>query len=78
MTEGDINGFNSLDKDGFEYREWLALKYARDWAASGGASSDDGYMADFKSQYTEQERGYILKLIRLQDFANHFMNTFGG
>lgn len=78
ITGDEIDKLIALDPKDFEHREWLALKYARDWTALGGNEPAGSYMEDFRDLYTRKERAYILKLIRMMRFANYFNNTFRG
>ena len=66
---------NDLDKSGFEYKEWLALQYAKDWSALNGEEPQGDYIEDFKSHYSEEQRGYILKIVRMMRFTNSLGRT---
>lgn len=76
ITGNDIETLIALDPKDFEYREWLALKYAQDWVALDGDEPAGDYMDEYRNQYSERERKYILKLMRMMRFANFFNNTF--
>ena len=78
MSKDDFSKFNDLSEEAFDRREWLALEFARNWAASGGAPVEGPNSDEFRTQYSEEEQGRILKLIRIQDFANHVVNTIRG
>lgn len=78
IGEGEIEKLIALDKNDFEYREWLALKYAQDWIFLGGAEPAGEHIDDFRRAYGAQERKYILKLMRVMRFANCWNNTFHG
>ena len=78
IGEGEIEKLITLDTKDFEYREWLALKYAQDWVYLGGAEPAGEFMADFRREYGARERKYILKLMRVMRFANCWNNTFHG
>ena len=73
-----LTGSLTLDRNNFEYREWLALKYAQDRILLGGREPGSDYMDDFRKHYTEQERARILKLVRMMRFANLWNNTLQG
>ena len=45
MTDTEIEKLIDLNKSDFEYREWLALKYAQDWAFLNGAEPESAYVA---------------------------------
>jgi protein-S-isoprenylcysteine O-methyltransferase Ste14 len=64
-----------LKKSDFEYREWLALKYAQDWAFLSGAEPKSDYMADYHSHYSKEQREYIHKIMRMMRFTNSLGNT---
>ncbi len=74
MSDEDIELLMNLDPQKFEYKEWLALKYAQDWAFLEGEEPMGEYMADFKAHYTKRERAYILKTMRFMRFANNLGN----
>lgn len=76
INGSDIDKLIALDPKDFEYREWLALKYAQDWVALGGDEPAGDYMDDYRNRYSDRERKYILKLMRMMRFANYFNNTF--
>jgi hypothetical protein len=66
----------NLKKSGFEYKEWLALKYAQDRAFLHGSEPAGDYMDDYHKYYSEKERAYILKIINMMMFMNSVGNTF--
>jgi hypothetical protein len=78
ITREEIGRLVELDPKDFEYREWLALKYAQDWILLGGREPDSDYMNDFRTHYTGKERARILKLIRMMRLANLWNNTMQG
>jgi hypothetical protein len=78
ITREEIDRLVALDRKDFEYREWLALKYAQDWILLGGSEPASDYMDDFRGHYTEKERARILKLVRMMRFANLWNNTLQG
>ena len=65
-----------LDHEHFEYRQWLALKYAQEWTFLGGEDPAGSYMEDFRSQYSHEERRFVLKLMRMMLFANYAGNLY--
>ena len=75
MTDTEIEELIELNKSKFEYREWLALKYAQDWAFSKGAEPKGDYVGDFKSHYPEKQREYMRKIMRMMRFTNSLGNT---
>ncbi|MBP7583242.1 MAG: hypothetical protein KBA61_04355 [Spirochaetes bacterium] len=78
ITQGEIERLIALDEKEFDYREWLALRYAQDWVYLGGEEPAGEYMDDFRREYGARERKYILKLMRMMRFANLWNNTFHG
>ena len=76
MTLEETNALLALKKEHFKYREWLALKFAQDFIFMGKEPANTPYMDDFKSQYTQKQKSYVLKFIRMQEFANYMANTF--
>ncbi len=75
MTKEEIENLISLEKSDFEYREWLALKFARDLVYADGKAPKGEYLKEFKEQYSEKDRGYILKLAKMQYFLTRVMHT---
>jgi len=75
LTDAEIEGLIDLNRSDFEYREWLALKYAQDWALQNGAEPQGDYTADFRSHYPEEQREYIHKIMRMMRFTNSLGNT---
>jgi protein-S-isoprenylcysteine O-methyltransferase Ste14 len=76
MTDREIEELIELKKSDFEYREWLALKYAQDWALLNGAEPESAYVADFESHYPKEQREYLKKIMRMMRFTNSLGNTF--
>ena len=70
----EINKLIQLEKADFEYKEWLALKYAQDWVFLNGEEPAGDYIIDYKKIYTTKEQGYILKLLRIMRFFNYLNN----
>lgn len=78
ITGGQIDRLTKLERSDFGYREWLALKYAQEWAMLDGREPESDYMHDFRKHYSEKERARILKLVRMMRFANLWNNTMQG
>jgi hypothetical protein len=78
ITPEEIEKLITLDRNSFEYGEWLILKYAQDWIILDGQEPAGDYMEEFRRRYSKRERGYFLKLIRMMRFANYWNNTFSG
>jgi protein-S-isoprenylcysteine O-methyltransferase Ste14 len=75
MTDTEIQKLIGLNKSDFDYREWLALKYAQDWALLNGAEPESAYVGDFQSHYPQEQREYIKKIMRMMRFTNSLGNT---
>lgn len=75
MTDAEIEELIELNRSHFEYREWLALKYAQDWALLNGSEPKGDYLADFRSHYSLEQREYIHKILRMMRFTNSLGNT---
>jgi protein-S-isoprenylcysteine O-methyltransferase Ste14 len=75
MTDSEIERLIELNKSDFEYKEWLALKYAQDWVFLNGAEPKSDSMADYQSHYPKEQREYIHKIMRLMRFTNSLGNT---
>ncbi|MGV7929910.1 MAG: hypothetical protein AB2L13_13590 [Spirochaetota bacterium] len=78
LTDGQIEDLLILDPLKFEYREWLALRYAQDRAFLDGAEPAGEHVREYNRHYTEAERARVDKLIRAMQFANYWNNTFRG
>ena len=78
MTDAEIEKLIELKKSDFEYKEWLALKYAQDWIFLNGAEPQSAYMADYQSHYPKEQREYIHKIMRMMRFTNSLGNTLSG
>ena len=66
----------TLRRENFDYREWLALCFAREGVFSRGKVSGWEFLSEYEGAYTRRERKYILKLIRLMEFFNCAGNIF--
>ena len=78
IDDQEIEKLIALNKDAFEYREWLALKFAQDTAFLGGGEPAGEYVEDYQRLYTKKERKYILKIIRFMMFTNYWANSAKG
>jgi len=78
LSRQEIDDLLLLDPEKFEHREWLALKYAQDWAFLDGGEPAGSYMEDFDKTYTAEEKQRIVKLLKMIQFANYWNNTFRG
>ena len=58
------------------HKEWLALKYAQDWTFLDGDEPAGDYIADYHSSHSDEEKGYILKILHMMRFTNSISNTF--
>jgi len=76
ITKDGYLSLIKLDKKDFEYREWVALTYAREWAFAKGGIVPEKYFEEFKKYYSTIERKLILKLIRTMLFANYCGNAY--
>lgn len=76
LTKQDIEKLAYLRPQDFERREWVALAFAREWAWGQGSVADSGLSREFESLYTREERGRIIKLVRMMDFFNCLGNLF--
>lgn len=76
LSEDRIEDLLTLDREKFEYREWLALRYAQDRAFLDGAEPADDYVEEYRRSYTPEERSRISKLVTAMLFANYWNNTF--
>lgn len=74
LTNENMEDLNVLDPSRFEHKEWVALRYARDYTYLGGHEPAGQVRDDFIKLYNRQEREDILKLIRMMRFANYFSN----
>jgi protein-S-isoprenylcysteine O-methyltransferase Ste14 len=75
LTDEELGELVELNKKRFDYGEWLALKYAQDWAFLNGAEPQGDYVGDFLSHYSVEQREYIRKVMRMMRFMNSLGNT---
>jgi hypothetical protein len=75
LTDDEISKLSNISKSDFEYREWVALNYARDFATLGGKEPAGEYLEDYYSLYSEKEQKHILKIARQMDFINRLIST---
>ena len=75
LSEQEIEKLIHLNQSDFDYREWLPLKYAQDWAFLNGSTPQGKYVADYHSHYSEEQRAYFLKIMRMMRFMNSLGNT---
>jgi hypothetical protein len=75
LTDDEISKLGNISKSDFEYRKWVALNYARDFATLGGKEPAGEYLEDYYSLYSEKEQKHILKIARQMDFMNRLIST---
>ena len=75
LSDDEISKLASISKSDFEYREWAALNYARDFATLGGKEPTGEDLEDYYKLYSEKEQKHILKIARQMDFTNHLIST---
>ncbi len=77
LADEDIESLIYLKKEHFDYKDWVALKYAQEWTLRKGLSEPQGdYVTDYKYLYTEKERKSIDKMLRLMRWANFTSHFF--
>ncbi len=76
LSREEISDLFNLDAARFERREWLALRFAQDWAFLDGHEPSGDYMEEFAAAYSPRERARIRKLLRMMQFANYWNNRF--
>ncbi|OPZ39191.1 MAG: hypothetical protein BWY96_00431 [Spirochaetes bacterium ADurb.BinA120] len=76
LSEERIEELLLLEREKFEYREWLALRYAQDRAFLGGAEPEGRHIEEYRRNYSKEERARISKLVTAMLFANYWNNTF--
>ncbi len=75
LSDDEISKLGNISKSDFEYREWVALNYARDFSALGGKEPAGEYLEDYYSLYSKKEQKHILKIARQMDFMNRLIST---
>jgi hypothetical protein len=75
MSDDEISKLASVSKLDFEFREWVALNYVRDFAILGGKEPVGEYLEDFHSLYSENEQKHILRVAMQMDFTNRLIST---
>jgi hypothetical protein len=65
-----------LNKNDFEYKEWVALVYAREWAFTRGENVPNELKEEFVKNYSKQEQGLIMKVIHIKIFINYLVSLF--
>ena len=65
-----------LNKNDFEYKEWVALTYAREWTFARGENVPNEQKEEFIKYYSKKEQSLITKVLRTMLFINYFGNGF--
>ena len=76
MTDNDISSLSTVSEKEFQHKEWIALKYAYEWALLDGIEPESSFMKEYKKLYSKKERDRINKLLRFMQFTNHCSNMF--
>ena len=73
LTDDDIAAISELKKENFKHIEWVALRFARDYALSGGKQPEGDDIVDFFKLYSDKEKRCILRVAAKMDFFNRLM-----
>jgi UPF0755 protein len=73
-----MDDLRELPRDSFEYREWVALKWARQYLLYEGAFPDPERVSDFERLYSLREQTDILAAVKMMWFFNMLSNTVAG
>ncbi len=76
MSEEEIEDLPSLDESRFRHKEWLLLRYAELLTSADGTEPKGDFFEDLEKDLSPQEKAYVLKLVRLQNFINRVAATF--
>ncbi len=76
ITKDKYLSLIKLDKKDFDYREWVALAYAREWTFEKGREFSNKINEEFRNLYSLKEQALIKKLLRTMLFANYCGNAF--
>ncbi|MBI9075867.1 MAG: carboxymuconolactone decarboxylase family protein [Desulfatibacillum sp.] len=74
LTEEDIQKLITLYKKDYSLNEWLALRWARDWAVLRGQAPSGNNARAFGKDFTPREQAFILKICRMMKMANYTSN----
>ncbi len=76
MSHDEISNIRRLSEEDFDHREYVALKYARDFATLGGKEPTGDTAADFRRLFSEKEQKCILSVAARMDFINRLVAMF--
>ncbi len=76
LSKEEFQSLQRLNKKDFEYREWVALTYAREWAFAKGSEPSAEFSSELNRLYTKKDRARILKLLRMMFFFNYCGNWY--
>jgi AhpD family alkylhydroperoxidase len=74
ITNEEISALIKLNKNDFEYKEWIALSYAREWTFARGENVPNELKEEFSKYYSKKEQALITKLLNTMLFINYFGN----
>ena len=75
ITGEDLEKIVALDPKDFTRKKWLALKYARQTAASRGEEPVSPEADEFRAVYSKKEQAHIKKILRMMKAANYTTST---
>ena len=75
ITKEEISALIKLNKNDFEYKEWVAFSYAREWAFTKGENIPGELKEELAKHYSKKEQGLITKLIHIKIFINYLVNA---
>lgn len=76
ITKDEYLSLIKLEKKDFDYREWIALIYARESAFAKGGEVPAGINDQFNMEYSKTDQKLVKKLIRTMIFANYCGNIY--
>jgi hypothetical protein len=64
-----------LKQEDFDYREWVALQWIRNYILFEGDMPDSKLVGEFKRLYSKKEQVRIFALVKMMLFSNMLSNS---
>lgn len=75
MPRKEIDALIELDKNSFDYQEWVALQWVRTYLECEGVFPDPELNREFEHLFSPQERTCVFSIFKLMLFFNMLANT---
>ena len=75
LNSQEMKDLAALEKDKFDYKEWAALMWVRDYITFEGEFPEEQVVEEFEKLYTIKEQKRVVAVFKTMFFFNMLGNT---